>query len=148
MVPVMLKRSLNRPILLDSFSSWTVSNLVSEMKFPRLFNIGNIRRSFISSISSCLYRMLTEVIESNDTTLELKLRDEDISVMLIIQHELLNKKDIDFAGVILKHPLIRDYIMRIVTKKEDPAEALKEASTNASKYLEELGSTIKTQLRN
>ncbi|MFZ0556482.1 MAG: RpoL/Rpb11 RNA polymerase subunit family protein [Nitrososphaeraceae archaeon] len=92
--------------------------------------------------------MLAEVIESNDTTLELKLRDEDISVMLIIQHELLNKKDIDFAGVILKHPLIRDYIMRIVTKKEDPAVALKEASTNASKYLEELGSTIKTQLRN
>ena len=77
--------------------------------------------------------MLTEVIESNDTTLELKLRDEDISVM--------------FAGVILKHPLIRDYIMRIVTKKDDPAVALKEASTNASKYLEELGSTIKTQLR-
>ncbi|MFY9966161.1 MAG: RpoL/Rpb11 RNA polymerase subunit family protein [Nitrososphaeraceae archaeon] len=91
--------------------------------------------------------MLTEVIESNDNTLELKLRDEDISVMLIIQHELLSKKDIDFAGVILKHPLIRDYIMRIVTKKEDPAVALKEASANASKYLEELGASIKTQLR-
>jgi DNA-directed RNA polymerase subunit L len=91
--------------------------------------------------------MLTEVIESNDNTLELKLRDEDISVMLIIQHELLSKKDIDFAGVILKHPLIRDYIMRIVTKTEDPGVALKEASANASKYLEELGASIKTQLR-
>ena len=91
--------------------------------------------------------MLTEVIESNDNTLELKLRDEDISVMLIIQHELLSKEDIDFAGVILKHPLIIDYIMRIVTKKEDPGMALKEASANASKYLEELGASIKTQLR-
>jgi len=37
--------------------------------------------------------------------------------------------------------------MRIVTKKEDPAIALKEASANASEYLEELGSSIKTQLR-
>lgn len=91
--------------------------------------------------------MLAEVIESNANILELKLRDEDISVMLIIQHELLNNKDIDFAGVILKHPLIRDYVMRIVTKKEDPAVALKEACADASKYLEELGSSIKTQLR-
>ena len=91
--------------------------------------------------------MLAEVIESNANILELKLRDEDISVTLIIQYVLLNKKDIDFAGVILKHPLIRDYIMRIVTKKEAPAVALKEASANASKYLEELGSSIKTQLR-
>jgi DNA-directed RNA polymerase subunit L len=91
--------------------------------------------------------MLAEVIESNDNTLELKLRDEDISVMLIIQHELFNKKDINFAGVILKHPLIRDYIMRIVTKKDDPRLALKEAAVSASQYLEELGSSIKTQLR-
>ncbi|MGH9978156.1 MAG: RpoL/Rpb11 RNA polymerase subunit family protein [Nitrososphaeraceae archaeon] len=91
--------------------------------------------------------MHAEVIESNANILELKLRDEDISVMLIIQHELLSKKDVDFAGVILKHPLIRDYIMRIVTKKEDPAMALKGASANASKYLEELGSSIKTQLK-
>ena len=64
--------------------------------------------------------MHAEVIESNANILELKLRDEDISVMLIIQHELLSKKDVDFAGVILKHPLIRDYIMRIVTKKGRP----------------------------
>jgi DNA-directed RNA polymerase subunit L len=91
--------------------------------------------------------MLAEVIENNDNTLELKLRDEDISVMLIIQHELLRKKSIDFAGVILKHPLIRDYIMRIVTKKEDPMEALKEASANANRYIEELGSSINTQLK-
>ena len=91
--------------------------------------------------------MLAEVIESNANILELKLRDEDISVMLIIQHELLNNKDIDFAGVILKHPLIRDYIMRIVTKKVDSAWKLSLSSSEASRYLEELGSSIKTQLK-
>lgn len=91
--------------------------------------------------------MLAEVIEGNANTLELKLKDEDISVMLIIQHELLCMKDIDFAGVILKHPLIRDYIMRIVTKKDNPMEALQEASASASKYLEELSLSIKSQLR-
>jgi DNA-directed RNA polymerase subunit L len=91
--------------------------------------------------------MHAEVIEGNGNTLELKLKDEDISVMLIIQHELLCMKDIDFAGVILKHPLIRDYIMRIVTKKDNPMTALQEASASASKYLEELGLGIKAQLR-
>lgn len=91
--------------------------------------------------------MLAEVIEGNANTLELKLKDEDISVMLIIQHELLCMKDIDFAGVILKHPLIRDYIMRIVTKKDNPMEALQEASASANKYLEELSLNIKSQLR-
>lgn len=91
--------------------------------------------------------MLAEVIEGNANTLELKLRDEDISVMLIIQHELLGMKDIDFAGVILKHPLIKDYVMRIVTKKNDPMTALQQASASASEYLEELGSRIKSQLR-
>ena len=58
-----------------------------------------------------------------------------------------NKKDIDFAGVILKHPLYQRLYYEDCYKKDDPAVALKEASTNASKYLEELGSTIKTQLR-
>lgn len=91
--------------------------------------------------------MLAEVIEDNANTLELKLKDEDISVMLIIQHELLCMKDIDFAGVILKHPLIRDYIMRIVTKKDNnPMKALQEASASANKYLEELSLSIKSQL--
>ena len=91
--------------------------------------------------------MLAEVIESNANILELKLRDEDISVMLIIQHELLNNKDIDFAGVILKHPLIRDYIMRIVTKKVDPAMALREAYAEARSNLDDIVSSIKTQLK-
>ena len=91
--------------------------------------------------------MLAEVIENKDNVLELKLRDEDISVMLIIQHELLNKQGIDFAGVMLKHPLIRDYVMRIVAKKEAPIEALKEASANAVRYIEALTSSLDTQLR-
>ena len=91
--------------------------------------------------------MFAEVIEGKANTLELKLNDEDISVMLIIQHELLCMKDIDFAGVILKHPLIKDYIMRIVTKKDSPMVALQEASVSANKYLEELASSIKSQLK-
>ena len=51
--------------------------------------------------------MRAEVLSAKENELELKLQDEDISVMYIIQHELLKEKSVDFAGVILKHPLTR-----------------------------------------
>lgn len=61
--------------------------------------------------------MHAEVLSIKDNELELKLEDEDISVMYIIQHELLKEKSVEFAGVILKHPLTREYFVRVTTKK-------------------------------
>ncbi len=91
--------------------------------------------------------MLAEIIDIKDNRLELKLQEEDISVMYIIQHELLKEKSIEFAGVILKHPLIKEYIVRIITKKKDPIEAIREASVSASEHIKELNSTLKTALK-
>ena len=62
--------------------------------------------------------MLAEVLDLKDDQAELKIQEEDISVMYIVQHELLNDKNIEFAGVVLKHPLLRDYILRIGSTKE------------------------------
>ena len=62
--------------------------------------------------------MLAEIIDIKDNQLELKLQEEDISIMYIIQHELLKEKSIEFAGVILTHPLIKEYVVRIITKKK------------------------------
>lgn len=61
--------------------------------------------------------MHAEVLIAKDNELELKLQDEDISVMYIIQHELLKERSVEFAGMILKHPLTREYFVRVVTKK-------------------------------
>jgi DNA-directed RNA polymerase subunit L len=91
--------------------------------------------------------MLAEIIAVKKNELELKLQEEDISVMYIIQHELLKQRDVEFAGVMLKHPLIKDYILRILTKKTDPIEAVRYASDSASKYVEELASTLKAYLK-
>jgi DNA-directed RNA polymerase subunit L len=92
--------------------------------------------------------MLAEIIDIKDNALELKLQEEDISVMYIIQHELLKERHVEFAGVILKHPLIKDYILRVITKKKDPIEAVHEASLSASEYIKEMASTLKTALKN
>jgi DNA-directed RNA polymerase subunit L len=91
--------------------------------------------------------MQAEVLSTKDNELELSLQDEDISVMYIIQHELLNEKSVEFAGVVLKHPLTREYFIRIVTKKKDPFEIIQEASTKASEIMREISGLIKPALK-
>jgi DNA-directed RNA polymerase subunit L len=91
--------------------------------------------------------MLAEIVDIKDNQLELKLQEEDISIMYIIQHELLKERSIEFAGVTLKHPLIKEYVVRIITKKKDPVEAIREASVSASEHIKELTSTLKTALK-
>ena len=90
--------------------------------------------------------MLAEITDIKENKIELKLQEEDISVMYIVQHELLKQRDVEFAGVMLKHPLIKDYILRVLTKKTDPIEAVRDASLSASEYVEELASTLKSNL--
>ncbi|HEV2875705.1 MAG TPA: RpoL/Rpb11 RNA polymerase subunit family protein [Nitrososphaeraceae archaeon] len=91
--------------------------------------------------------MRAEVLSAKENELELKLQDEDISVMYIIQHELLKEKSVDFAGVILKHPLTREYFIRVVTRKRDPFEVIQEASAKASEVMKELSVAIRPTLR-
>lgn len=91
--------------------------------------------------------MHAEVIIARDEELELKLQDEDISVMYIIQHELLKEKSVEFAGMILKHPLTREYFVRVVTKKKDPFEVIQVASTKAAELMKEISSVIKPALK-
>jgi len=91
--------------------------------------------------------MLAEIIDIKDNQLELKLQEEDISIMYIIQHELLKERSVEFAGVTLQHPLIKEYVVRIMTKKKDPIEAIREASVCASEHIKELTSTLKTALK-
>lgn len=91
--------------------------------------------------------MRAEVLSAKENELELKLQDEDLSVMYIIQHELLKEKSVDFAGVILKHPLTREYFIRVVTRKRDPFEVIQEASAKASEVMKELSGAIRPTLR-
>jgi DNA-directed RNA polymerase subunit L len=91
--------------------------------------------------------MRAEVLSAKENELELKLQDEDISVMYIIQHELLKEKSVDFAGVILKHPLTREYFIRVVTRKRDPFEVIQEASAKATEVMKELTGAIRPTLR-
>jgi DNA-directed RNA polymerase subunit L len=91
--------------------------------------------------------MFVEVIDVKDNEIELKIREEDISILHILQHELLKEKSIDFAGVIQKHPLTKDYQLRVATKRKDPMEVIQDASTSAQEYSKDVLSILKSALK-
>src|ERR671924_8504 len=87
-----------------------------------------------------------ENYRSNEVNLNVS---EDISILYIVQHELLNQKEVDFAGVVLKHQLKEDFSFRIVTKKSKPLDilhkALQASSDNALKLKEMIESEVKIE---
>jgi len=84
-----------------------------------------------------------ENYKSNEINLNVS---EDISILYIVQHELLNEKEVEFAGVVLKHQLKEDFSFRIVTKKSKPLDvlhkALQSSSDNALKIKDMINSTV------
>ena len=91
--------------------------------------------------------MHAEIADVKDNEIELKIREEDISILYVIQHELLKEKSVDFAGVIQKHPLTNEYQMRVATKRKDPMEVIQDASTSAQDYSKDLITMIKSALK-
>tara|TARA_B110000014_G_scaffold137946_1_gene95483 strand:+ start:1301 stop:1570 length:270 start_codon:yes stop_codon:yes gene_type:complete len=61
--------------------------------------------------------MDVELINSNSNEANVSIKDGDIGILYLIQHELLKNKEIDFAGVIIKHPSTNEIWMRVNTKK-------------------------------
>jgi len=84
-----------------------------------------------------------ENYKSNEINLNVS---EDISILYIVQHELLNEKEVEFAGVVLKHQLKEDFSFRIVTKKSKPLDvlhkALQSSSDNALKIKDMINSAV------
>ncbi len=91
--------------------------------------------------------MLAEVSDVKENEIEIKVSEEDISVLYVVQHELLKERSIDFAGVVQKHPLAKEYQLRVVTKRKDPMEVIQDASANASEYAKDLLGLVKSALK-
>jgi DNA-directed RNA polymerase subunit L len=89
------------------------------------------------------YLMQAEITNYTSNEIELKLKDEDISIMYIIQHHILKQKDIEFAGIVMKHPLIKEYLMRI-NSKANPMDVLETSVKSADKFLKDLSHLIES----
>ena len=90
--------------------------------------------------------MHAQVVSSEPKEIKISIKDVDIGILYIIQHELLKTSSIDFAGVIVKHPLTNECWMQINSKSK-PIPEIKNATETALKTVNELkklfNSTIK-----
>ncbi len=62
--------------------------------------------------------MQAQIVSSEQKEIKISMTEVDIGILYIIQHELLQTSSIDFAGVIVKHPLTNECWMQINSKSK------------------------------
>jgi len=92
-------------------------------------------------------RMNAEIVESSSREANLSIQDSDIGVLYIVQHELLKDQQVEFAGVILKHPLTSEYSMRVNSTKGNPIREIEKATASATEFAEDLKQAIHSKLK-
>jgi len=91
--------------------------------------------------------MQAQVINSSSKELNLSIKESDVATLYIIQHELLKDSAIDFAGVIIKHPLTNECWMRVNTSKSSPLKEITKASESAIKISENLKKLFNSKIK-
>ena len=90
--------------------------------------------------------MNAQVISSEPKEISLSSTETDIGILYIIQHELLKASNIDFAGVIVKHPLTNECWMRINSSSK-PLGEIKKATDSAIKMAEEFKQLFNSKIK-
>ncbi|QMU54100.1 MAG: hypothetical protein GKS07_03755 [Nitrosopumilus sp.] len=90
--------------------------------------------------------MNAQVITSETKEISLSITETDIGILYIIQHELLKASNVDFAGVIVKHPLTNECWMRINSSSK-PLGEIKKATESAVKMAEEFKQLFNSKIK-
>ncbi len=91
--------------------------------------------------------MDAKITKSSPKGVSLTISKSDIGTLYIVQHELLKESSIEFAGVIMKHPLTREYWMRVNTSKGNPLKEIEKAAKTAIEYTNELKKAVHSKLK-
>ena len=90
--------------------------------------------------------MQIHVLKSDSKEANLSINDADIGTLYVIQHELLKTKNVDFAGVVMKHPLTNEIWMRI-NSKDSPIKNAVEATNSAIKSVDNLKKLLNSKIK-
>jgi len=90
--------------------------------------------------------MNAQVISSESKEISISMKNADIGILYVIQHELLKQSNVDFAGVILKHPLTDEIWMKINSSTK-PLEEIKKATDSAIKTSEEFKQLFNSKIK-
>ncbi|MEE8181464.1 MAG: RpoL/Rpb11 RNA polymerase subunit family protein [Nitrosopumilaceae archaeon] len=91
--------------------------------------------------------MEAQVINSSSNELSISISEADIGILYLVQHELLKDSGIDFAGVIVKHPLTKEYWMKVNSSKNNPLKEITKATESAIKTAENIKKLFQSKLR-
>jgi len=91
--------------------------------------------------------MNAQVTEFNTKEVSLSLTNSDIGTLYIVQHELLKNPSISFAGVILKHPLTKEYWVRIASSKGNPHKEIIKAIDLGIQNTDELKKLLNSKIK-
>ena len=91
--------------------------------------------------------MHVKITESSPKEINLTITKSDISTLYIVQHELLKEPEIEFAAVVMKHPLTREYWMRVNTSKGNPLKEIEKATKAATEFTNELKKSINSKIK-
>ncbi len=90
--------------------------------------------------------MDAQVLTLEPKKLSISIKEADIGILYIIQHELLKESKVDFAGVIVKHPLTDEIWMRINTSTK-PLGEIKKATDSTIKTSEEYKKLFNSKIK-
>ena len=77
----------------------------------------------------------------------MEIENEDLSIGQILRKEVIENKDVVFAGVVKPHPLIKKFELTVQSNKEQPIDELIRGGNNAIKVSEELQKKYKKLLK-
>ncbi len=91
--------------------------------------------------------MQARVLNLSRKEVSLSITESDVATLYIVQHELLKNSGIDFAGVILKHPLTNECWMRVNSSKSSPIKEISKATESAKKVADDLKKLFNSKIK-
>jgi DNA-directed RNA polymerase subunit L len=88
-----------------------------------------------------------QILNASSKEVNLSIKESDIGTLYIVQHELLKEKGIDFAGIIMKHPLTNEIWMRVNSTKGNPIKEITDATDEATKSVNELKKLFNSKIK-
>jgi len=88
-----------------------------------------------------------QITQSSQKEVNLSVQNPDIGMLYVVQHELLKEKNIDFAGLIVKHPLTNECWIRVNSSKGNPLKELVNATNSAIASVNELKKLFNSKIK-
>jgi len=90
--------------------------------------------------------MQIQVMKSDSKEASLSIKEADIGTLYVVQHELLKTTNVDFAGIVMKHPLTNEIWMRI-NSKGNPIKDVVHAADSAIKSVDDLKKLLTSKIK-